>query len=95
MSIADHVADLRAWVFERRSTGFAACIPGLRPLPISVPSFQRRAKCGKCGVKSVDMRPHWRVDFIGNVFSALAAVEVPAIRRPAGRPSGGAEMAIG
>jgi len=41
--------------------------------------------------------PRWRVDFIGKAFSALGSVAAPAIRRPAaaGRPSGGAELAIG
>jgi hypothetical protein len=25
-----------------------------------VPTFQRRAKCGKCGGKRVDVRPNWK-----------------------------------
>jgi hypothetical protein len=27
---------------------------------VEVPSFQRRAKCGKCGGKCVDVRPNWK-----------------------------------
>jgi hypothetical protein len=27
---------------------------------VEVPSFQRRAKCGKCGGKNVDVRPNWK-----------------------------------
>jgi hypothetical protein len=27
---------------------------------VEVPSFQRRAKCGKCGGKQVDVRPNWK-----------------------------------
>jgi hypothetical protein len=27
---------------------------------VEVPTFQRRAKCGKCGGKRVDVRPNWK-----------------------------------
>ena len=30
------------------------------PDDVEVPSFQRRAKCGKCGGKRVDVRPNWK-----------------------------------
>jgi hypothetical protein len=30
------------------------------PADTEVPSFQRRAKCGKCGGKRVDVRPNWK-----------------------------------
>jgi hypothetical protein len=30
------------------------------PAETEVPSFQRRAKCGKCGGKRVDVRPNWK-----------------------------------
>jgi hypothetical protein len=30
------------------------------PAETEVPSFQRRAKCGKCGAKQVDVRPNWK-----------------------------------
>jgi hypothetical protein len=30
------------------------------PAETEVPPFQRRAKCGKCGDKRVDLRPNWK-----------------------------------
>ena len=30
------------------------------PADTEVPSFQRRAKCGKCGGKRIDVRPNWK-----------------------------------
>jgi hypothetical protein len=30
------------------------------PAETEVPSFQRRAACGKCGGKRVDVRPNWK-----------------------------------
>ena len=30
------------------------------PAETEVPSFQRRAKCGKCGRKRIDVRPNWK-----------------------------------
>jgi hypothetical protein len=30
------------------------------PADTEVSSFQRRAKCGKCGSKRVDVRPNWK-----------------------------------
>ena len=32
---------------------------------VEVPSFQRRAKCGKCGGKLVDVRSNWKEQPIG------------------------------
>jgi len=30
------------------------------PDETEVPSFRRRAKCGKCGGRDVDVRPNWK-----------------------------------
>ena len=30
------------------------------PADTEVPSFQRRAKCSKCGGRRVDVRPNWK-----------------------------------